>query len=319
MKTPWIVLFAVVAGWGLAAGVMWRTESTQATRQTEEVTKLKVENARLTEQAVAATEKARALESESAQLRAARALAGSRLEPVESPTPAEAEAKPKGPGGFLAKMLKDPEMRKMMAAQQASVLRGFYSDFVKQAHLTPDEVERFYQVLADRQTALMDSSANMMSGSAVDLKATTAVTNASDDALKQLLGPARYGQYQDFEKTLGDRIQVQQFNQQLGAEGSPLQDSQSQALIKIMSEEQANMPSFKSPNGAGMKQAMNMSQADIDQYAQQVEATNQRVYIRAASVLTPAQLPVFKTFQSNMENAQVAGLKMTQQMFKGDQ
>ena len=313
MKTPWIVLFAVVAGWGLAAGVMWRTESTQATRQTEEVTKLKVENARLTEQAVAATEKARALESESAQLRAARALAGSRLEPVESPTPAEAEAKPKGPGGFLAKMLKDPEMRKMMAAQQASVLRGFYSDFVKQAHLTPDEVERFYQVLADRQTALMDSSANMMSGSAVDLKATTAVTNASDDALKQLLGPARYGQYQDFEKTLGDRIQVQQFSQQLGPVGAPLQDYQTQALIQIMSQERANLPSPQT-GGAGMA---SLTPDQIDEYSKQVDAMNQRVYNRALSVLTPPQLSAFATFQKNMANAQMAGLKVTQQMFQG--
>ncbi len=138
----------------------------------------------------------------------------------------------------------------MLAAQQAVALRGFYSDFVKQAHLTPDEAENFFQLLADRQMALMDSSANMMSGSEVDLKAATAATNTADAALKDLLGPARFGEYQDFEKTLGERIQVQQFSQQLGRWDRRLQDYQSQALIQIMSQEQANLPNFQSAMAA---------------------------------------------------------------------
>jgi hypothetical protein len=216
-------------------------------------------------------------------------------------------------------MFKDPEMRKMLAAQQAGALRGFYSDFVKQAHLTPDEANHFFQLLQDRQMSLMDSSANLMSGSAVDVNAATAGINTANQALKDLLGPEGYREYQDFEKTLGDRIQVQQFSQQLGSVGSPLQDYQSQALIQIMSQESASLPNFQSGSGAGVQQALNMSPADIDRYSQQVEAMNQRVYNRAMAVLTPPQLTAFAAFQKNMATAQVAGLKMTQQMLKGSQ
>lgn len=245
-------------------------------------------------------------------------MAGARIEPVASPIP-EDEEKPKGKGGFLARMFKDPEMRKMLAAQQASALRGYYSDFVKQANLTPDEAEKFFQLLQERQMALMDSSANMMAGGEVDMKAATAAANTTDDALKDLLGSARFGEYQDFEKTLGDRIQVQQFSQQLGAVGPPLQDYQSQALIQIMSQEQANLPNFKSGHGAGIQQATNMNPADMDQFSQQIDAMNQRVYNRAMSVLTPPQLSAFASFQKNMAAAQLAGLKMSQQMLKGEQ
>lgn len=317
MKSPWIVLTAALAAWGLGAGVMWWTQATRSMALEQEVANLKKDNAKLYQDAASANEKAQALDAESAQLRAARALAGPRLEPEA--TPAESEDKPKQAGGFLAKVFKDPEMRKMLAAQQASVLRGLYSDFVKQAHLTPDAADRFFQLLEYRQTGLMDSSANMMSGSDVDMKAATAVTNATDDAMKALLGPEQYGQYQDFEKTLGSRMQVQQFNQQLGVEGSPLRDDQSTALIQIMSEENAKLPSFTSGNGTGAQQVINMSPADIDEYSQEVDAMNRRVYDRATAVLTPAQLTAFAAFQKNMATAQVAGLKMTQQMIKGDQ
>jgi len=297
---------------------MWRTEATRATALAAVVTKMEGDNTKLTQDLAGANEKVKILESESAQLRAARAMSGPRLGAEAMGTPAEEEpAKPKGPNGFLAKMFKDPEMRKMMAAQQTAALRGFYSDFVKQAHLTPDEADKFFQLLQDRQMALMDSSANMMSGGAVDMKAASAATETADDALKGLLGTDGFAQYRDYEKTLGDRIEVQQFSQQLGSVGSPLEDYQTQALIQILNQERASLPNPQAGNGGNPQQALNLSPDQIDQYSQQVDAMNQRVYSRALSVLTPPQLSAFATFQKNMATAQVAGLKMTQQLFKG--
>lgn len=322
MKDPRILLIAVLAVCAMGAGGYSWNQSQVAATSAQQVAELKAENTKLSGDLANAQEKVSALESESEQLRAARAISSARLEPaapVAAATPAEDEAKPKNRGSFFANMLKDPAMRKMLAAQQAGALRGYYSDFVKQAHLTPDEADKFFQMLSDRQSSLMDSSANMLSGSGVDMSAATAAVNASNDALKDMLGPDRFAQYQAFEKTLGDRIMVQQFNQQLGSVGSPLQDYQSQALTQIMSQERAGLPNFQSANGAGLNQLQNMTPDQMDQYSQQVDAVNQRVYNRAMSVLTPPQLSAFAAWQKNMATAQVAGLKMTQQMFKGDQ
>jgi hypothetical protein len=310
MKSPWIVVLVVVASCGLAAGMMWHRESMRAAALAEVVAKMEKENARESRVAAEAGEKSKALESESEQLRA---MSGPRLEPEPAETPAPQE-KPKGKGAMLAKMFKDPEMRKMLVAQQAAMMRGFYSDFVKEARLTPDEADKFFQLIEDRQMALMDSSANLMSGGPVDMKAATAATDTANDALKELLGPDRYGIYRDFEKTLGDRIQVQQFSQQLGAVGAPLEDNQTQSLIAIMSQERASMPGIQPGNSGGMA---NMTPEQMDEYSKQVDAMNQRVYNRALSVLTPSQLSAFATYQKNMTNAQMAGLKMTQQMLQG--
>jgi FtsZ-binding cell division protein ZapB len=302
MKTPRIVLLAVLAACGVGAAVIWRTTALE-----EEIAQLKRENAKLSADADAATAKTQALEAESAQLRAARAMSGVRLEPVPAATPAQEQSQPPEQGGFMAKMFKDPDMRKMLETQQTAALRNLYSDYLKEAQLTPDETERFLQVLLDRQMALMDSSEQAMSGGTVDMKAATAAANTADDALKDLLGPARFGQYEEFERTLGVRMQVRQFGRQLAADGEPLDDSENAALIRIMSEENAAMP--PSLNGLG---PAGMSPAEIDQYSRQVEAANQRVYNRAMSVLTPAQLGALAIFQKNMATAQVAGLKMAQ-------
>ena len=290
---------------------------------TRELALLKQDNGKLTAAAAAASDKSQALEAEAAQLRAARALAGPRLEPVESAStpapPSSDEPKPKSQGGVLAKMFENPEMRKMMAAQQTAALRGLYGDYARQANLSPDEENRFFQLLQDRQMALMDSSAKMMTGGAIDMKAATAATNTTDEALKYLLGDARYAQYQEFEKALPDRVQVLQFSHQLSAQGAPLTDSQVKVLIQIMSEERLSAPSFVSENAPGSQQALSMSPADVDRYSRLIDSVNGRVYKRAASILTAPQLNTFAVFQRNMATAQVASLKMTQEMFKSDQ
>jgi len=312
MKSPWMVLLAVVTVCAVAAGAMWRAESSRADALEQELADLKAQNAKLSADAADAQEKAKMLESESEQLRAARSVAAAPAAPEASPASTPEETKPKNP---FAALFKDPAMRKMMAAQQASALRGLYSDFLKQAHMTPDETEKFFQLLQDRQMAIMDQGANMMSGSAIDMNAATAATNTTDTALKDLLGPQLYGQYQDFEKTLGPRVELQQFNQQLSGEGMPLQDYQNTALIQIMSEESSAMPNL---NGAGGSQQLaNMNDADINQFTQQIDATNQRIYNRAMSVLTPPQLAAFAGYQKNLATTQVAGIKMAQQMMKG--
>jgi hypothetical protein len=261
-----------------------------------------------------ANEKTHSLESESAQLRAARALAAPRLEPETSaaPTPDDTAAKPKG--NYLAQMFKDPQMRKLIASQQSAALRTLYSQFLKDANLAPDETDKFFQLLQDRQMALMDSSATAMSGGKIDPAAAAAATSTADDALKALLGPDRYGEYQDYEKTLGTRVQLQQLGQQLAGDGMPLQQNQNTALMQIMSEETSATPKFG--NGA---QLGSLTQDQIDQYTQQLTDANKRVYNRAMSVLTPAQLTAFQDYQNRMVTTQIAGIKMAKQMMNASQ
>jgi hypothetical protein len=313
MKAPWIVVVAAVVLCGAAIAFTWNKDAGNAANLEKQIADLQAQNAKLTADLADANDRAKMLASESAQLRAAQQTVQPAAAPVAAATPEQ--PKPKG-NNFLTQMLKDPSMRKAIASQQAAALRGFYSDFVKQAHLSPDQADQFFKLLGDRMTTQMDLGANMLSGSGSAANIVSA-TNDSNAAMKDLLGADGFSSFETYEKSLGSRIQVQQLGQQLSSEGIGLQDYQNTALTQIMTEEQSAMPKFNTP-GAN-QQLSTMSDAQVDQYQQQLQTADQQIYNRAMSVLTPPQLSALSTYQKNMETAQIAGMKMAKSMFNSGQ
>jgi hypothetical protein len=315
MKSPWLVISAVLALCAIVLGYQWQATSTRLAAADAQLVQLRADNAKLNADIVAETQKSEELEAESAQLRAARALtSGGRLELQPESAPAPPAPQPKPREGLFTKMFKDPEMQKMLETQQATALHALYADYLKEAGLSEDQQVRFFQVLQDRQMALMGASENAMSGGAVDMKAATAATAAASDALKEMLGPDQYALFEKYEQSLGPRVQVARLNQQLTGIGAPLADYQETALIQIFSQESADLPAFAS----GSAPPESMDAAAIDQYAQDMDEANQRIYTRARPLLKPDQLAALAAFQKNMTATQIAGLKMARQMMDGE-
>src|SRR5271166_2421496 len=210
MKSPWLVLSAVLAVCGFVLGFKWQAASNRVAALQAQVAQLTADNAKLNADVTAAAQRSDELEAESAQLRAARAMASGRLQPdtEPAPTPMPAPEQPKPREGLFTKMFKDPEMLKMLETQQVTALHELYADYLKEAGLSEDQTARFFQVLQDRQMALMGASENAMSGGAVDMKAAAAATAAASDALKEILGPDQFALFQKYEKSLGPRVQV---------------------------------------------------------------------------------------------------------------
>jgi FtsZ-binding cell division protein ZapB len=316
MTRPWILISALLALCGLLLGWKWQAATNRVASLQAQVAQLTADNARLNTDLAAAAQKSDELEAESAQLRAARAMASGRLEPdLDQPSAAAPAPEPPKPReGLFTKMFKDPEMQKMLETQQATALHALYADYLKEASLSEDQTMRFFQVLQDRQMALMGASENALSGGAVDMKAATAATSAASDALRELLGPDRFALFEKYEKTLGPRVQVARLDQQLTGIGAPLADYQTTALVQIINEESADLPSFA--NGTAPPESMDA--AAIDDYSRAVDAANQRIYTRARAILKPDQLATLATFQKNMAATQIAGLKMARQMMNGE-
>ena len=192
MKPPWIVLLAVLTGFLFGFSIMWRVGYAHSQALDAQIAQLKLEKAQAESDLAAGREMAHSMETD--QLSAARAIGATRL---QLPEPGGTGANKQGDGGSLARILKNPEMRKMLAAQQAAALRELYTDYLLQSHLTPEETERFFELLQDRQMALVDSSVGAITGGSIDVNAANAATNAADNALKDLLGPERFAKYED--------------------------------------------------------------------------------------------------------------------------
>jgi hypothetical protein len=203
-------------------------------------------------------------------------------------------------------------------------IRGLYGDMTKELGLSPDQTERVMQILSERQADLQEKGmAIMQAGDAKSPEAQKAQQDVDTlqakytaDLQKEL--GSHYADFQNFEKTVGDRAVVGQYQQQFAAAGQPLSEDQRSGLVKIMTEERANMPANPWAQGQtnvrGQLDALSSDEAMHTLLASQ-EDFNRRVAARAADVLSPEQATAFTDMQNRMMQMQQMGIKMGRSMF----
>jgi hypothetical protein len=144
---------------------------------------------------------------------------------------------------------------------------------------------------------------------------------ANEQQIRDFLGDDRFAQYQEYQKTAGERMQLNTFRQQAGAEYS-LTDQQSEQLLTFMSEEKqaatanGQTPPDRSQRQAGLQAAFSDDQTEKLLQAQ--ETIDQRVYDRAQTILSPDQLTAFGKFQKSQLQMMRMGMSMARKMFGND-
>ncbi|HUA65908.1 MAG TPA: protein kinase [Alphaproteobacteria bacterium] len=207
----------------------------------------------------------------------------------------------------LAEMMKDPQSREMLRAQQQMMIDQTYADLAVPA----DKFDALKELLLDRQMAITEPSLGMMNGTMAERGSATtnivAIKAEYDQKIKDLLGAQGFQSYQDYEKSLVERMQIQVFNGTLPAD-SALTNQQENDLISAMYEERLAMPSL----AALSKQTSTSSVLSSNQLAgleAQMTELQQHDLKRAAAILTRGQLEHFKEWQEQMAGAQSAILK----------
>lgn len=233
-------------------------------------------------------------------------------------------AKPKPPGNELGSMIKkmftDPNSKKMMRNMQMMGVKVMYSDLAKELGLKPDEANQVMELLGDRQMALTTKGMKMFGGDSGEAasadevgKEVEAAKEDYDGQLESILGKDGMAKLGEFEKSVGDRMQMQQYKQAFAANGVPLDDNESQGLLTIMKEERAQRP--PSPLDPGSKdigaamQAM-QSQETVNKLIAEQEAVDQRVLSRARNILSPDKMAQFQGIQKGVSDMQKTQLEM---------
>lgn len=239
--------------------------------------------------------------------------------PTPEPTaPTTDEATPKksnNPARQWAEMLKNPEMRKAIRAQQAIGMRMLYGDLIKELHLDSDRADKLYDILVDQTLQSSEMGMDMLdgkssAGSIADLKAKT------DAQIDELLGPNGHQKVADFQQSLGDRMLVNQFDQTLSASDVKLSPEQKNALLQIMGEERKNSATMqKFSNPANQMQLFEGN--NWDQYVKASEEHFARVQRRAAGILTQSQTKEFQKSLDSWASMQKASMDMMKQMHQG--
>jgi hypothetical protein len=225
-------------------------------------------------------------------------------------------------GEMLGKLMKDPAMREIMASQQKTMVNMMYSGLFKDLNLTPEEKEKFTQLLTDSQMKTIEAAQGMF-GNSADTDATgKAVADAkkqADSEIKALLGDDRFAQYQDYQKTMTERMQLDSLQKQLASENMPLATEQSAQLMQILKEEKTAVPPVIPTDNSSVPNKELMTAENIDKQLAWMNDYNRRVSERAKGVLTPEQYKQYVTFQEQQASMQKLGLNMARQMFGGKQ
>ena len=233
----------------------------------------------------------------------------------------------KGMGEMLGKMMKDPAMREMMREQQKAVINMMYAGLFKDLKLTPDEKEKFKTLLTDAQMKNVEAAQGLFGGGdnkdSASEEAGKQITDAkkqTDEEIKALLGDERFVQYQEYQKSVGERMQLDQLKNQMAAENMPLKDEQTAQLLQVMKDAKAAAPPPISDDQTQVPKKETFTAENLDKQLKWMDDYNQRVResIAARQILTPEQLKQYQTFQEQQTSMQKLGLNMAKQMFGGD-
>ena len=229
----------------------------------------------------------------------------------------------KGMGEALGRMMKDPAMREMVREQQKATISLMYSGLIKDLNLSPDETEKLKAVLTDAQMRNVEAAQGLFGGT---LEGTAADTQKqfmeakqqTDAEIKALLGEERFAQYEDYQKNMQERMQLDQFKNQLAGENLPLEDSQMAQLLQAMKEEKSVLPPAIPMDQTQMPTKETFTADNLDKQMKWMTEYNRRVRDRAAQILSPEQFKQYEAFQEQQASMQKLGLNMARQMFGGD-
>jgi len=214
---------------------------------------------------------------------------------------------------LLEKLMKDPEMMKVMQEQQGQVLKTQYAPLIKQLNLAPDQRDAFYKVLMDNTTNDMAQALAMMSGTNHPDTASAVAGSQKNmhDQVRSLLGDTGYAQFQDFEMSLPDRMMFEQMKTSFT--DNPLTEDQQQRLLQIMIVERKNSAPAAAPGGGKPAVSAANLAGQTEQALQTQEQVNRRVYQQAADFLSPGQLQSLGNSQSNLLRMTKMSMSMMQE------
>ena len=205
------------------------------------------------------------------------------------------QAKTEPPASGIAKLMSDPAMREYIRQAQMEKIRSLYTDLFKELKLTPEQSDKFLQLLTDVASKGMANYMAATPGTPVQAPAGSA--NQIGSQLQGLLGDAGYARFKEYSDEIPARTTISLLNSQLG--DNPVSSEQSAKLLQVVKAEPSSLT--MGITGAPDKAFMG-SQADIDSFLEQVAGSNQRILQQAASFLTADQQAALNTVLTNAVN-----------------
>jgi len=230
-----------------------------------------------------------------------------------------------------ARMLKDPEYRELMRAQQKLGMMRMYSDLEPMLGLTKEESERLLDVLAEQSIRGMEQPPPFgpMDGTQPTeaeirerQRAFEEQHRRNEQEIAAVLG-SRYSDWQEYQKNGWSRSQVTQLRQTLSSTDEPLRQDQIKPLVNAIAREQQQMMAAPMRMGPGIRTASGAMQMDpqtqarmAEEWLERTAQSHERIRNAVSGLLTPAQ---FEQLQRQQEQElKMQELSVKQQRARAD-
>jgi hypothetical protein len=229
-----------------------------------------------------------------------------------------------------AKLFRDPEMRAAMKKQhdkavQHTVKQIVNSNLVQQLNLTPEQAETLRELVKKKHAGDTHLFMGLMSGQLSDAElaqlghSVRNERNAADAEIRAFLGPERYEAYAWQEGSMDERSRLNEFRSKFTDAGVPLTTEQEDALVQAMYEERVATHfthDFHNPHDFDMDHLPEIfSEESLEQFMTEMEGLNNRIILRAQSMLGPQQAVEFaQSLRDQFEKSRMT-VKMTATLF----
>jgi hypothetical protein len=230
-----------------------------------------------------------------------------------------------------ARMLKDPEYRELMRAQQKLGMMRMYGDLEPMLGLTKEESERLLDVLAEQSIRAMEQRPGFgpLDGtqpSEAELRerqrAFEEQHRRNEQEIAAVLG-SRYSDWQEYQKNSWSRSQVTQLRQTLSSTDEPLRQDQIKPLVEAIAREQQQMAAVPMRMGPGRRTPSGAMQMDpqtqarmAEEWLERTAQSHERIRNAVSGLLTPAQ---FEQLQRQQEQElKMQELSVKQQRARAD-
>ncbi|HWL14631.1 MAG TPA: hypothetical protein VNR00_03430 [Opitutus sp.] len=141
----------------------------------------------------------------------------------------------------FAAVMENPEIQRLMTLQHKAALDGRYAALFRALKLTPEQLEKFKNLLVERSSAVVDVAAAAREQGITRRSDREAFDKLVADAqaeidanIRATLGETGFSDYKKYEQTMPQRSVVNQLEQRLSYSSTPLTPQQTAQVVDIL-------------------------------------------------------------------------------------
>ena len=239
-----------------------------------------------------------------------------------------------------AALLRDPEYREAMLAQQKMGARQSNPNLARDLDLSPEQADRLFSTLAEQQLRAMETTSPMLWSEQPDPAKMQELQRkmmdqqrANEMEVKRVLGEAKFREWQEYQSLSGVRWEADRVRTALANAGMPLEENLTKPLLKTLQEQQQKMMQqmaaaagpqnqLIAASGVGAtvvtsSDGMSVNMIEMQEKSVELQAQHQKRQREAlARVLTPEQLKVIEDehkMELQMQRAQIKMMRAQQE------